>query len=239
MRGSYSIWSNPLTNVKWHSDPRPTVTSQTIRLSTNFMTFIPSLTFTELWVVSMEHLQRVWLASRERLPFRTPGSVPLFGICLSSNCWDQIPRTCHVFTRLFTLNTPWYFLDFASCAVTTKLSSEGFHTFIVVLWVYFTIPFGFGLFLAFCGHYFSIFWTTRLVEDHWLGFVTRNARMVHIVNLIRLKFCIHLSEVRWIGCLTSQSTIFQPYMWRHIDVQADWRRSSWTYGRAPNAIDIS
>ena len=27
----------------------------------------------------MEHLQRVWLASRERLPLRTPGSVPLFG----------------------------------------------------------------------------------------------------------------------------------------------------------------
>ena len=70
---------SPLTNVKWHSDPWPTVTSLPIRLSTNFMTFIPSLTFTELWVVSMEHLQRVWLASRERLPLRTPGSVPLFG----------------------------------------------------------------------------------------------------------------------------------------------------------------
>ena len=28
-------------------------------------------------------------------------------------------------------------------------------------------------------------------------------------------------------------------MWRHIDVQADWRRRSWTYARAPNAIDIS
>ena len=41
-----------------------------------------------------------------------------------------------------------------------------------------------------------------------------------------------------IGCLTSHATIFQLYMWRHIDVQADWRRS-WTYGRAPNAIDIS
>ena len=27
----------------------------------------------------MEHLQRVWLASRERLPFRIPGSVPHFG----------------------------------------------------------------------------------------------------------------------------------------------------------------
>ena len=36
----------------------------------------------------------------------------------------------------------------------------------------------------------------------------------------------------FIGCLTSQLTIFQSYMWRHIDVQADWRRS-WTYGRAP------
>ena len=40
-----------------------------------------------------------------------------------------------------------------------------------------------------------------------------------------------------IGCLTSDSTIFQWYIWRHIDVQADWIRS-WTYGRAPNAIDI-
>ena len=67
-----------------------------------------------LWVVSMEHLQRVWHASRERLPFRTPGSVPHCGTCLCSNCWDQIPRTCHVFTRLFTSNTSWYFLDFAS-----------------------------------------------------------------------------------------------------------------------------
>ena len=76
-----------------------------IFLSTNFMTLIPSLTFTELWVVSMEHLQRVWLASRERLPFRTPCSVPLFGTCLCSNCWDQIPPVCHVSTRLFTLNT--------------------------------------------------------------------------------------------------------------------------------------
>ena len=91
------------------------MTSQPIRLSTNFMTLIPSLTFTELWVVSMEHLQRVWLASGERLPFGTPGSIPLFGTCLCSNCWDQIPQACHVFTQLFTLNTPGFFhtFDFA------------------------------------------------------------------------------------------------------------------------------
>ena len=28
----------------------------------------------------MEHMQRMWLASRERLPFRTPGSVPHLGL---------------------------------------------------------------------------------------------------------------------------------------------------------------
>ena len=38
---------------------------------------------------------------------------PHFGTCLCSNCWDQIPRTSHVFTRLFISNTPWYSLDFA------------------------------------------------------------------------------------------------------------------------------
>ena len=102
IRGSYSaIWSIPLTNVKWHPDPWPTVTTQPIRLSINFMTLIPNLTFTELWVVSMEHSQREWHASRDCLPFRTPGSVPYFGTYLRSNCWDKIPRTCHVLTRLF------------------------------------------------------------------------------------------------------------------------------------------
>ena len=44
---------------------------------------------------------------------RTPGSVPHCGTCLCSYSWDQIPQTCHMFTRLFTSNTPWYFLGFA------------------------------------------------------------------------------------------------------------------------------
>ena len=38
---------------------------------------------------------------------------PHFGTCLCSNWWDQIPRTCRVFSRLFTLNTHRYFLDCA------------------------------------------------------------------------------------------------------------------------------
>ena len=58
IRESYcAIWSLPLTNVNWHSDPWPTVTSQLITHSTNVMTLIPSMTLTELRVVSMEHLQ--------------------------------------------------------------------------------------------------------------------------------------------------------------------------------------
>ena len=37
---------------------------------------------------------------------------PLWDL-LASSCCDQIPRTCHVFTRPFNSNSPWYFLDFA------------------------------------------------------------------------------------------------------------------------------
>ena len=37
-----------------------------------------------------------------------------------------------------------------------------------------------------------------------------------------------MSEWDWL--LTSHATIFQLYMWRYIDVQADWRRSL-TFGR--------
>ena len=39
--------------------------------------FIPNSTSTEFWVVSIEHLRRVWHADRRRLLLRTPGPVPL------------------------------------------------------------------------------------------------------------------------------------------------------------------
>ena len=159
----------PPTNVKWHSDHWPTVTSQPIRLSTNVITLIPTLTFIELWVVSMEHLQRMcmpagnayisWfrpffegiafalivetsfprlytnLMTVPNLTFtelrRFPLSIfcdrcgmsgmqealtlpvtlfrpPIFGLVCAQIVETRIPRTCHVFTRLFTSNTPWY-----------------------------------------------------------------------------------------------------------------------------------
>ena len=52
-----------LDQLQWHPLP--------ISFSINFMTLIPNLTFTELRVVSMKRLQRVWHASRARLPFRS------------------------------------------------------------------------------------------------------------------------------------------------------------------------
>ena len=64
------------------------------------MTLIPGLTFTELRVVFMEHLQRVWHASRERLPLRTPGSVPYFGACICSGCRDHFSG---IYTNVMTL----------------------------------------------------------------------------------------------------------------------------------------
>ena len=114
IRGScLAIWSNPLTNVKWHSDPWPTVTSLPIRLSTNFMTFIIEL---ELhWIMSGFHGAYATGVASQQGTLTLPDTWfrPPFGTCYCSNCWDQIPQTCHVFTRLFTSNTPWYFLDFA------------------------------------------------------------------------------------------------------------------------------
>ena len=58
---------------------------------------------------------------------------------------------------------------------------------IVILWVYYTIPFGFNLFWHFLVITFQPFYTSCLANDHWRGLSTRNAHMVHIVNLFRLK----------------------------------------------------
>ena len=50
---------------------------------------------------------------------RPERSTCLVGICLCSNCWDQFSQTCHVFSQLFNLNTPRYFLNFAYTAFNT------------------------------------------------------------------------------------------------------------------------
>ena len=49
----------------------------------------------------MEHSQRVWHTSRERLLLRTPGSVPIFWYLLGLQLLDKISQTCRVFARFF------------------------------------------------------------------------------------------------------------------------------------------
>ena len=116
IRVSYSaIWSLTPTNVKWHSDPWRTVTSQLIGLSINFMTLIPRLTFTELWVVSMESD----MPAGNAYPSGHLVPSPRVRTCLCSNCLDHIPRTRHVFTLLFILNTPLALSRF--CLATYRL----------------------------------------------------------------------------------------------------------------------
>ena len=111
VRGSCSaIRSLPLAKVKQHSDPLlVTVTSQRIRLFTNFMTLMQILTFAELRVVSMEHLQGVWHTSREEVPFWTPGSVLCWALLMLQRLKPSSPN----FSPLFNLNISRYFLDFA------------------------------------------------------------------------------------------------------------------------------
>ena len=70
--GSYqTIWSFPLTNVKWHS------VTWLYTMTTPNDNLYRTRPFTEFWVVSIEHLRWVWHADRGRLLLRAPGPVPL------------------------------------------------------------------------------------------------------------------------------------------------------------------
>ena len=71
--------------------------------------------------------------------------------------------------------------------------------------------------------------------------VIRNRCRPHIIII---NLCNHLKFMSFerfylnrIGCFTSHATIFQFYMWRQIDGQAEWRRS-WTCGRAPFNVPV-
>ena len=52
------------------------------------------------------------------------------------------------------------------------------------------------------------------------------------MNDMNLKEHVQCWIEMWHFCFTSQSNMFQSYLWQHIDVQADWRRR-WTYDRVP------
>ena len=75
--------------------------------------------FTEFWVVSIEHLRRMWHADRGRLLLRTPGPVP-YGICKCS--FVETTGTQSYITPVYD-TFPW--LD--SLLNLTLLLNIGFH----------------------------------------------------------------------------------------------------------------
>ena len=85
-------------------------------------------------------------------------------------------------------------------------------------------------------------WGSKLrVSEH-----ESSAPPVNMYGTTSLPWCVFISTFiyemwlilelvnEWIGSLTSHSTIFQLYMWRHIDVQVNCR--SWSYSRAPSPL---
>ena len=89
-----------LVNVKCLSNARTvTVTSHPIKLYTNCITLIPTLAFTALREVPMEHLQRVVVWQQGTLTLRTPGSTPfiLLGLaCALYMCSEKTNFFCNL-----------------------------------------------------------------------------------------------------------------------------------------------
>ena len=99
-------------------------------------------------------------------------TIPILGEC---HCWwtSEYPRA-HVakfYGRLRLICSAWEHQNFP-CKSWLKLWLEGLLHH----------PFWLQLVLALLGHLFPTFETTFLAKDHWRGFSTRNAHMVHIVN---------------------------------------------------------
>ena len=92
------------------------------------MTLIPSLTLTELRVVSIGHLQRLWHDSRECLPFRTPGSVPFFGPAYAPIVGTSFPELAVPFFD-FSLRIP---LGTFSILLYFKMAFEIHALFVVI-----------------------------------------------------------------------------------------------------------
>ena len=98
-RGSYqTIWSFPLTNVKWNSVSWPYIKWQ----PPTDQTLYRIRPFTEVWPYYQisggfhRTLQRVRLASRVRLLLRAPGPVP-FETCICYNVETILFWICHVY----------------------------------------------------------------------------------------------------------------------------------------------
>ena len=99
---SSNIMKPPLPNVTWHSGTyiqwRPPLIISFTKSWPCYQT-LPYYSYdviTPFREASIQHLQRMRLANRGRLPLRTPGPVP-FGICICSNVKTIHSLTCLVY----------------------------------------------------------------------------------------------------------------------------------------------
>ena len=101
-----------------------------------------------------------------------------FGTCICSTCWDQpLFRTCHDFSDS-ALRTS--FGTFSVCACHIRRNHYASN-------ILFSLANQVRRFILNKFKCKSVVWGKFSAKDHWRGFSTRNAHMVHIVNLIRLK----------------------------------------------------
>ena len=182
---------------------------QTLHLFANLLpnwTLIPILTLLSNFGGFHRTLQRVRLANRGRLLLRTPGPVP-FGTCICSNVETILSWTCHFYG-------PFEFRTSLSTSImlTIKATCNAVNTGIVWFKIYLISSvikllyicsqavlilarskIGYLKTFKYCK--FTAVYTSLkccntfhfLAKDHWWGFSTRNAHIVHIVSLIRLK----------------------------------------------------
>ena len=78
---------------------------------------------------------------------------------------------------------------------------------IVIVWVNYTIPFAFNLFRDFKASLSIVLDYICLAKDHWRGFSTRNAHMVHIVYEIRIKM-VYTSKQKYLFYIWSTMKSF-------------------------------
>ena len=102
-----TIWSFPLTNIKWHS-----VTWPYTMTTPYWSDFLPNSTFYRI-LRGFHRTFATGVACRQETLTPPDTWSRIIGTCICSTFWDQsFSRTCRYFSGQCSSNIPRYFLDF-------------------------------------------------------------------------------------------------------------------------------
>ena len=93
--------------------------------------------------------------------------------------------------------------------------------------LFYGIHFGCSFFWYFCDLSFQLFKLLCLAYNHWWGFCTRNAHMVHIINEIRYK----MEYTSW--------SLYFNHFTHLVSVTADGHESPWGHMQPSSTVDFS